>query len=144
MDEFKTSTFSQRQDEWVSPGSDCMKVDFDASFNPITKSSISRVLIRDSLGLIMVASTYPHYGITDAFVAKAQAGEQAINFMVDLGFRLVQVEGDSLTFLDRQANTVVHALAVEGHHFQGSQYWVEEAPQSAYAMIIWGGAGESF
>ncbi|MBA0670465.1 hypothetical protein Goklo_025098, partial [Gossypium klotzschianum] len=49
----------------------------------------------------MVACTYPHYGIVDAFVAEAQACEQAINFMVDLGFRLVQVEGDSLTVIKK-------------------------------------------
>ncbi|MBA0779778.1 hypothetical protein Gotri_003984, partial [Gossypium trilobum] len=55
---------------------------------PVTKSSISGVLIKNSLGLIMAACTYPHYGIADAFVAKAQACEQAINFVVELGFKL--------------------------------------------------------
>ncbi|MBA0575440.1 hypothetical protein Golob_025266, partial [Gossypium lobatum] len=45
----------------------------------------------------MVACTYLHYGIANAFVAESRACEQAINFMVDLGFRLVQVEGDSRT-----------------------------------------------
>ncbi|MBA0696099.1 hypothetical protein Goari_002685 [Gossypium aridum] len=79
VDEFKTSACLQRQEEWVPPG----------------------VLIKNSLGLIMAACTYPHYGIADAFVAKAQACEQAINFAVEIGFKLVQVEGDSLTIIKK-------------------------------------------
>ncbi|MBA0871480.1 hypothetical protein Goshw_026292 [Gossypium schwendimanii] len=82
-------------------------------FQPVTKSSISGVLIKNSLGLIMAACTYPHYGIADAFVAKAQACEQAINFAVELGFKL---------FAGRRANAAAHALAAEGRQLHTPRY----------------------
>ncbi|KAH1047715.1 hypothetical protein J1N35_038499 [Gossypium stocksii] len=37
----------------------------------------------------------------DAFIAEARACEQAIRFAIDMGFRKVQMEGDSLTFIKR-------------------------------------------
>ncbi|MBA0749124.1 hypothetical protein Gogos_003084, partial [Gossypium gossypioides] len=37
----------------------------------------------------------------DAFIAEARACEQAIWFAIDMGFCKVQMEGDSLTFIER-------------------------------------------
>lgn len=53
------SVFSPKQEKCVPPGSDSIKLNFDASFSPNAKTAISRVLGRNSSGLIMVACTYP-------------------------------------------------------------------------------------
>ncbi|KAK8691504.1 hypothetical protein V6N13_075014 [Hibiscus sabdariffa] len=78
-----------------------IKLNFDASFNSSLHSSVSGVVGRDSQGLLMAACTYPHTGIVDSFAAEAKACERAIIFAIDLGFRSVQVEGDSLSIIKK-------------------------------------------
>ncbi|KAK5774842.1 hypothetical protein PVK06_042704 [Gossypium arboreum] len=83
-------------------------------FSKSLYNMLERVLIRNSLGLIMVACTYPHYGIVDAFVAKPQACVQAIDFAMELEFKSVQVEGESLTIIKKvpevQITTLIEML----------------------------------
>lgn len=71
-----------------------------------------------------------------AFIAEAWAWEQAVRFAIDMGFRKVQMEGDSLTVIKRlnsllhirrNANCAAHSLAKEGRRFQSARFWVEEA-----------------
>ncbi|KAK5775078.1 hypothetical protein PVK06_042945 [Gossypium arboreum] len=89
----------------------------------------------------MVARTYPHHGVSDAFVAKARACEQAVTFAAELGFRSIQLEGNSVTIikkvasskLDKIANTDAHTLAGEGRRFSVPRYWIEEALE----MVEW-------
>ncbi|KAL4280660.1 hypothetical protein GQ457_03G022750 [Hibiscus cannabinus] len=49
----------------------------------------------------MAACTYPHMRVADAFMAEAMACEQAVTFAIELGFRSVQVEGDSLSVIKK-------------------------------------------
>ncbi|KAL4309243.1 hypothetical protein GQ457_01G013830 [Hibiscus cannabinus] len=87
--------------KWVPPHGDIIKMNFDASFNSSLHSSVSGIVSRDSQGLLMAACTYPHTGIADSFAAEAKACERAVIFAVELGFRSVHVEGDSLTIIKK-------------------------------------------
>jgi len=53
------------------------------------------------MGLILGACTYPYTDVADAFVAEARACERALLFAIDMGFRLVILEGDSLTIIKK-------------------------------------------
>ncbi|KAK8556731.1 hypothetical protein V6N12_003126 [Hibiscus sabdariffa] len=53
------------------------------------------------MGLIMAASTYQHFAVTYSFIAEAKACEIAISFAIELGFRKIQVEGDSLSAIKK-------------------------------------------
>ncbi|KAK8490128.1 hypothetical protein V6N13_097283 [Hibiscus sabdariffa] len=49
----------------------------------------------------MAACYFPHSGVTDAFIAEAFACEKAVSLAIDLGFRSVQIEGDSLSVIKK-------------------------------------------
>ncbi|KAL4310599.1 hypothetical protein GQ457_01G027790 [Hibiscus cannabinus] len=92
--------------KWFPPDGDIIKFNFDASFNAESKSSISGIVARDCQGFIVAACTYPHYGIGDAFIAEAVAYEKAVTFAFELGFRSVQVEGDSLSVIKKLSSAM--------------------------------------
>ncbi|KAK9008774.1 hypothetical protein V6N11_080252 [Hibiscus sabdariffa] len=92
--------------KWFPPDENIIKLNFDASFNTASKSSVSGIVARDSHGFILAACTCPHLGIADAFIAKAVACEKAVSFALDLGFRSVQIEGDSLSVIKKLNSTV--------------------------------------
>ncbi|KAK8649040.1 hypothetical protein V6N13_129778 [Hibiscus sabdariffa] len=91
--------------KWTPPIGDTIKLNFDASFNSSLHSSVSGVVGRDSQGLLMAACTYPHTGIVDSVAAEAKDCEMAVIFAIDLGFRSVQVEGDSLSIIKKLNST---------------------------------------
>ncbi|MBA0848268.1 hypothetical protein Goshw_030386, partial [Gossypium schwendimanii] len=95
------SPFMQRNVLWRPPKSGVIKLNFDASFMSNTNFSISAVLARDSDGQIMGACTYPLLDVADAFMAEARACERALYFALDMGFRKVVLEGDSLTVIKK-------------------------------------------
>ncbi|KAK8993767.1 hypothetical protein V6N11_007987 [Hibiscus sabdariffa] len=49
----------------------------------------------------MAACTYPYMNVADTFMAKVMACEQAVTFAIELGFRSVQMEGDSLSVIKK-------------------------------------------
>ncbi|KAK5812367.1 hypothetical protein PVK06_027796 [Gossypium arboreum] len=59
------------------------------------------VLARNEVGLILGACTYPYVDVADAFVAEARACERALLFIIDMGFKMVLLEGDSLTIMKK-------------------------------------------
>ncbi|MFQ6661854.1 hypothetical protein Gotur_029875 [Gossypium turneri] len=103
----------------LTPG--FVKLNFDASFASISNFSISPVLTRDSEGIIMGACTYPMVDIADAFVAEARACERALYFALDMGFRKVVLEGDSLTVIKKLVSnsTDRSVLCHISQHIQG-------------------------
>ncbi|KAK8493194.1 hypothetical protein V6N11_062920 [Hibiscus sabdariffa] len=78
-----------------------IKLNFDASLNLSDKSSVSGIIARNSLGHIKAACAFAHTPIDNVFVAEAMACADAINFAIDLGFRSIQMEGDSLTVIKK-------------------------------------------
>ncbi|KAK8532151.1 hypothetical protein V6N12_053597 [Hibiscus sabdariffa] len=99
----KVSSPQQNTDNicWNPPIGDSVKVNFDASFNSSEKRSTSSIIIRDSSGLPMAASTVPHLFTMDPEMAEVKACEQAILLARDLGFRKVIIEGDALNVISK-------------------------------------------
>ncbi|KAK9047296.1 hypothetical protein V6N11_053143 [Hibiscus sabdariffa] len=93
--------------KWFPPDGSIIKLNFDASFNSASNSSVSGIVARDSHGFILAACTCPHREIADAFIAEAVACEKAVSFALDLGFRSVQIEGDSLSVIKKLNSTAM-------------------------------------
>ncbi|KAG8485123.1 hypothetical protein CXB51_021760 [Gossypium anomalum] len=88
-----------RRPVWEPPDNDTIKINFDASFNQITKCSISGIIARNKEGLIMAACTYPWEYISDPVTAEARACLQTIVMAEELGFQDICIEGDALTVI---------------------------------------------
>ncbi|MBA0667408.1 hypothetical protein Goklo_000498 [Gossypium klotzschianum] len=101
LEAMRTTTCPPMYVIWRLPESGFIKLNFDSSFQAQEKKSISGVIARNEMGLIIGACTYPHFNIADAFVAEVRACEQAVRFAKELGFRRVQIEGDSLMIIKR-------------------------------------------
>ncbi|KAK5792927.1 hypothetical protein PVK06_034058 [Gossypium arboreum] len=98
---FSSPSVTHRTLLWQPPISGFIKLNFDASFLENSKTSISAVLARDEEGQILGACTYPIADVADAFVAEARACERALYFALDIGFRNLILEGDSLTVIKK-------------------------------------------
>ncbi|KAK8713760.1 hypothetical protein V6N13_148970 [Hibiscus sabdariffa] len=92
--------------KWFPPDNDIIKFNFDASFNAESKSSISGIVARDCQGFIVAACTCPHFGIGDEFIAEVVACDKAVTFALELGFRSVQIEGDSLSVIKKLSSAM--------------------------------------
>ncbi|MBA0815699.1 hypothetical protein Gohar_000455 [Gossypium harknessii] len=101
LEAMRTTTCPLMYVIWRLPESGFIKLNFDSSFQAQEKKSISGVIARNEMGLIIGACTYPHFNIANAFVAEVRACEQAVRFAQELGFRRVQIEGDSLMIIKR-------------------------------------------
>ncbi|KAK8998041.1 hypothetical protein V6N11_012573 [Hibiscus sabdariffa] len=88
------------------PVSESLKFNFDASFNSFEKRSTSSIIIRDSSGQPMAASTFPQLFTRDPEMTEAKACEQAVLLARDLGFRKVIIEGDALNVINKLNNHV--------------------------------------
>ncbi|KAA3468379.1 reverse transcriptase [Gossypium australe] len=86
---------------WHPPPLGVIKLNFDASFNKDPNSSIAAVIARNDKGLVMGVCVYQYVDIVDAFVAEARACERALLFAIDMGFRKIILEGDSLTIIKK-------------------------------------------
>ncbi|XP_016676488.1 uncharacterized protein [Gossypium hirsutum] len=82
---------------WRPPTIGTIKLNFDTSFMDSTNVSIARVLATDREGQIVGACTYPSMDVANAFAAEARACERALYFALDMGFKKLILEGDSLT-----------------------------------------------
>ncbi|KAA3459595.1 reverse transcriptase [Gossypium australe] len=137
------SSFSKNTAFWKPPLPGIIKLNFDASFVKASNSAIVGVVGRNDKGLVIGACTYQVNDAADAFVAESRACERAILFAIDMGFRKIMVEGDSLTgfeeisfnFSPRRGNIVAHTLAVEGHRWPLPCYWVEEVPDCVNQIV---------
>lgn len=139
MGEILQNTHDIKDSVWKPPDNDTIKINFDASFNRITRSSISGIIARDKEGLPMAACTFPWDNILDPFMAEARACLQAIVMAEELGFQDVCVEGDALTIIrklnSREANKAAHEMAKEGIRFQHPRYWIEEVPPAVENLV---------
>ncbi|GMJ10011.1 hypothetical protein like AT3G09510 [Hibiscus trionum] len=97
-------TTSQKPDSqiaptWVPPFGDEMKLNFDASFNADSKTSISGIIVRNSEGGIMATASYPLRYVSSPEIAEALACYRALVLASELGFRRISVEGDVQTII---------------------------------------------
>ncbi|KAK5836891.1 hypothetical protein PVK06_012696 [Gossypium arboreum] len=98
---FSSPSVTHRTLLWQPPISGFIKLNFDASFLENSNTSISAVLARDEEGQILGACTYPIADVANAFVAEARVCEWALYFVLDMGFRNLILEGDSLTVIKK-------------------------------------------
>lgn len=64
-----------------------VKLNFNSTINLHSKIAYSGVLIRNKMGLIMGASTYPYLHVAGPFVVETQAYEKDLSFAKELGFQ---------------------------------------------------------
>ncbi|GMI90174.1 hypothetical protein like AT2G04420 [Hibiscus trionum] len=81
---------------WSPPCSSTVKINVDACFFPNTKSAQVGVLIRDNEGFILGAKAAKLDHTSSSFAAEAEVVVYDIRLALDLGFRHVIIEGDSL------------------------------------------------
>lgn len=72
---------------WRPPNTSTIKLNFDAAFQRVSRTSIAAVLARNSKGKILGACTYPLENVVDVFVAEAGVCKRALFFAFDMGFR---------------------------------------------------------
>ncbi|XP_016673124.1 uncharacterized protein [Gossypium hirsutum] len=134
---------------WRPPNPGIIKLNFDASFQGDSKTSTAAVLARNNEGKIMGACTYPYEGVVDAFVTEARAYERALLFEIDLGFRSILLEGDSLSIikklkLDSEDRSVLRPISqsiqlLEGHIVEVTYHFVpKEANRVAHNLALEG------
>ncbi|KAK8488037.1 hypothetical protein V6N11_021091 [Hibiscus sabdariffa] len=96
---------------WFSPALGTIKFNFDTLFTSSTKEAFSGVVARNSTGLIMAACLLHHFDVIDFFIAEARACEDAVNFAIELDFRFIHVEGDSLKVINKiLSSSIDHSL----------------------------------
>ncbi|KAK5836395.1 hypothetical protein PVK06_012182 [Gossypium arboreum] len=81
--------------KWLSLNDLTVKVNFDAMFKPQNCESCSRFVIRDNQRLVIDSGVVVNNHVADAFSGKALACVQALDFLIEMGFREVVMEGDS-------------------------------------------------
>ncbi|KAL4297303.1 hypothetical protein GQ457_12G022320 [Hibiscus cannabinus] len=86
---------------WIPPPVDFVKVNFDAGYNKFNKTSVAGIIIRNSDGLILAASTCPSSHVPSPEVAEAHACDQAVSLTRDLGFQKAIFEGDALHIIKK-------------------------------------------
>ncbi|KAA3463976.1 reverse transcriptase [Gossypium australe] len=84
---------------WKPPANDIIKINFDASFNRLTRCSNSGIIARNKEGLTMAACTFPWENIPNPVMAEARACLQAIIMAEEMGFQDVCIEGDALSVI---------------------------------------------
>ncbi|XP_038711874.1 uncharacterized protein LOC120006075 [Tripterygium wilfordii] len=85
---------------WLPPPEGIIKVNWDAGINVAVQKSGFRVVIRDHLGVLMAAKCSSRPIALDPTVAEAEAALLAVEFAMELGFRHIILEGDSLAVVE--------------------------------------------
>lgn len=88
---------------WKPLDAPFVKFNFDAGFLGSEKWASRGIIIRENEGRILGACCHSNKYISNAFVAKALAGVQALQFAADLGFTRVILEGNARSVLSRLA-----------------------------------------
>lgn len=84
-----------------------MKIKFDASFLPNSKSASAGIIIRDCQAQVMGSCAYPLGRVDDPTTVEALACLRSISFALDLRFRSVEVEGDSLIVIKKMKEKII-------------------------------------
>ncbi|MBA0701815.1 hypothetical protein Goari_027351, partial [Gossypium aridum] len=83
------------------PKDACIKVNFDAAYCQREAISCSGILLRDQRGNVIASKIACHESIPSPFAAEAVACTVAMKLCLDLGLRILEVEGDSLTVIKK-------------------------------------------
>ncbi|MFQ6622490.1 hypothetical protein Gotur_003087 [Gossypium turneri] len=105
-----TNPNPNQQTFWQPLALGTIKLNFDTTFHSSSRGSILDIIARDEMGQIMGAYTYPHVAVADAFVIEAKACEHVVCFVINIGFRRVQFEGDSLIVIKKLVSCTMDHL----------------------------------
>ncbi|KAK5775016.1 hypothetical protein PVK06_042883 [Gossypium arboreum] len=86
-------------ERWRSPKESYVKINFDAAFHKQSKSSCSRIVVRDSSGRVLNFTMRLNEHIPTGFVAEAIACVQAVQLGVDLGIVKAEIEDNALSVI---------------------------------------------
>ncbi|KAL4279896.1 hypothetical protein GQ457_03G032320 [Hibiscus cannabinus] len=86
---------------WVAHSLPFVKINFDSHFKQEAFTAVSGVIIRDNNGHILGARSKMNCHIASSFAAEAQAAINGLQLALDLGFRYVILEGDSLSVIKK-------------------------------------------
>ncbi|MBA0693033.1 hypothetical protein Goari_010547, partial [Gossypium aridum] len=96
----------------------------------------------------MSACTYPYKGVGNIFVAEAKACERALLFAIEIGFRKIILEGDSLSiikkFKSEEDRLILRPISqsiqlLEGHLMEITYHFVpREANKAAHNLEMEG------
>ncbi|KAA3469411.1 reverse transcriptase [Gossypium australe] len=86
---------------WNPPDIGFIKLNFDETFQNDSRTFTTAVLAKNPEGEVVGAKTYLFEDVVDTFVAEVRACERAILFAVEMGFRRLLVEGDSLSVIKK-------------------------------------------
>lgn len=84
---------------WQPPTQNFVKINFDAGYDKNNKRACFGVVIQDFEGNVLYSKTRLHKDVPSSFAAKAMAAFDAIELGLQLGFSMIEVEGDSLTVI---------------------------------------------
>ncbi|GMI85638.1 hypothetical protein like AT4G29090 [Hibiscus trionum] len=117
----KNSMLKQRKTQWEPPPTDCVKTNFDASYQSDTWIMSIGIIIRNDNGLIMGAGAYLNMKAVNPEMAEALACRQALRLTRELGFRRAVVEGDSLQIINKlldgsfdrsSSSSIIHEIKI--------------------------------
>ncbi|KAL4363826.1 hypothetical protein GQ457_04G030920 [Hibiscus cannabinus] len=112
-----TPSVAKTDVKWTPPPGNTIKFNFDASFDSLLQSSVSRVVARNSDGFLMAAGTTPHHYVANPEWQRHLHNIYAMKAsFVDLKFAHV----------NRFGNSPAHLLAKEGKNFSAPMVWIEE------------------
>ncbi|KAK8523704.1 hypothetical protein V6N12_013789 [Hibiscus sabdariffa] len=110
---------SRAQEHWVKPSQDCVKINVDGAFNPMTRKAAIGVIARNSHGMMIDGSAFQLRGLQTAELAVACAFKEGVRMAIENGWTHVVFEGDSaivVSKLDRReldrSQTAAHLRSI--------------------------------
>ncbi|KAG8481439.1 hypothetical protein CXB51_026235 [Gossypium anomalum] len=131
----KSINFYPEQTFWKPPDLRFIKLNFDASYNVVLKTYISRILARDEMGQIMVLVLTDMLIFQMLLLLRPEHLNEQSSLRLTLGFDMFRLKGIHYpSACKKEANVAAHVLAKEGRRFSEERYWVEEAPEVVERM----------
>lgn len=93
--------------KWCTLERPCVKVNFDGGYYQDLQSSSTGAIIKNEEGLIMGGYCSLNKNIPLVEVAEALATVQPIQFSKEMGFRRIELEGDSLVIISKLESQTV-------------------------------------
>ncbi|MBA0729128.1 hypothetical protein Golax_025802, partial [Gossypium laxum] len=89
------------EERWRPPDLSEVKINFEATFDKQTNKSSTSIVCRDLEGVILGSKTVVNIRIPTPFAAEVLACLQPIQTRLELGFRQVVIEGDTLSVIKK-------------------------------------------
>ncbi|KAL4318911.1 hypothetical protein GQ457_18G000580 [Hibiscus cannabinus] len=108
------SADSNTHEHWTKPTQDCIKINVDEAFNPVSRKAAVGVIARNSHDMMIDGSAFQLRGLHTAESAEACAFKEGVRMAIENDWTQVVFEGDSATVvskLDRKELDRSHTAA---------------------------------